>query len=183
MTIVLHEFESFKRVTSWEEWFNVTKTSFQEYFFPNWVVSNLVGLLLLAISFYIPNFSRKTWGLLMVLASIVNTYMMVTDPTCYIEFGVLAVPPMQRFIYSRYYTRPELIVLPIAFCQFLIGVELFFDEKSPRLRKIALGSAITFFIGLIFLGVGSAFPSSLLYALTMAKCWPKLQKNKIVWDR
>jgi cytochrome bd-type quinol oxidase subunit 2 len=179
MTIVLRDFDSFKRVTSWEEWLDVTKATFPEYF-PNWAVSNFVGLLLLAISFYMPSFSRKTWGLLMVLASLVNIYMMVTDPTCYIEFGVLAVPPMQRFIYSRYYARPELIVLPIAFCQFLIGIELFFDGKSHRLRKIALASAITFFIGLVFLGVGSAFPSSVLYALTMAKCWPELQKSKTI---
>ncbi len=83
---------------------------------------------------------------------------------------------MQRFIYSRYFARPDFIVLPIAFCQLLIGVELLFDEKSSRLRKIALGSVIAFFIGLVFLGVGSGFPSSLLYALTMMKCWPKHSK-------
>lgn len=178
MTIVLRELDSFKRVTSWEEWYQVTKDTFPEYL-PNWTVSNLVGLLLLVVSFYRPNFSRKSWGLLMVVASIVNTYMMSVDPTCYIEFGVLAVPPMQRFIYSQYYARPELIVLPIAFCQFLIGIELFFDEKSHRLRKIAIASLITFFIGLVFLGLGSAFPSSLLYAFTMANCWPKVTRSKI----
>lgn len=178
MTIALREFDSFKRVTTWGEWLDVTKATFPEYL-PNWAVSNLVGLLLLSMSFYIPSLSRKTWGFLMVLASAVNTYMMLTDPECYHDFGVLAVPPMQRFIYSRYYARPELIVLPIAFCQFLIGVELFFDEKSYRFRKIALGSAITFFIGLVFLGVGSAFPSSLLYAFTMVKFWPKHTKSKV----
>ena len=178
MTIVLRELDSFKRVMSWEEWYHVTKNTFPEYL-PNWTVSNLVGLLLLVVSFYRPNFSRKSWGLLMVAASIVNTYMMIVDPTCYVEFGVLAVPPMQRFIYSQYYARPELIVLPIAFCQFLIGIELFFDEKSHRLRKIAIASLITFFVGLVFLGLGSAFPSSLLYAFTMANCWPKVTRSKI----
>ena len=168
MTIVLRELDSFKRVTSWEEWYQVTKDTFPEYL-PNWTVSNLVGLLLLVVSFYRPNFSRKSWGL----------HHLSVDPTCYIEFGVLAVPPMQRFIYSQYYARPELIVLPIAFCQFLIGIELFFDEKSHRLRKIAIASLITFFIGLVFLGLGSAFPSSLLYAFTMANCWPKVTRSKI----
>ena len=63
MAIVLREFDSFKRVTTWEEWLDVTKATFPEYF-PNWAVSNLIGLLLLAISFYIPSFSRKAWGLL-----------------------------------------------------------------------------------------------------------------------
>ena len=144
----------------------MTKSTFPEYL-PNWTVSNLVGLLLLVVSFYRPNVSRKSGGLLMVVASIVN------------KFGVLAVPPMQRFIYSQYYARPELIVLPIAFCQFLIGIELFFDEKSHRLRKIAIASLITFFVGLVFLGLGSAFPSSLLYAFTMANCWPKVARSKI----
>ncbi len=176
MTIVLRELDSFKRVTSWEEWYHVTMKAFPEYL-PNWTVSNLVGLLLLVISFYRPNVSRKSWGILMVLASIVNTYMMRVDPTCYLEFGVLAIPPMQRFIYSQYYARPELIVLPIAACQFLIGIELFFDEKSHRLRKIAISSLITFFFGLVFLGLGSGFPSSLLYAFTMANCWPKARSK------
>ena len=117
----------------------------------------------------------------MVLASIVNTYMMSVDPTCYLEFGVLAIPPIQRFIYSQYYARPELIVLPIAVCQFLIGIELFFDDKYHRLRKIAISSLITFFVGLVFLGLGSGFPSSLFYAFTMANCWPKA-RSKNEWE-
>ena len=104
--------------------------------------------------------------------------MMSVDPTCYIEFGVLAVPPMQRFIYSQYYARPELIVLPIAFCQFLIGIELFFDEKSHRLRKIAIASLITFFIGLVFFRFRQCIPLESFVCFYYGKLLAKSDKEQ-----
>ena len=178
MTTPLREFESFGRVTTWREWYELaTGTFFPEYAIP-WLVSNLVGVVLLVVAIHSPKFSHKAWGFLLALAAVVNTHIVLTDPTGYHEFGVLAVPPMQRFIYSRFFARPELLVGPIALCQSLVGIELLCDNS--RLRKLALTSAIVFFIGIASLGVGSAFPSSLLYAMTMKLCWPSDTKSKVV---
>ena len=100
MTIPLREFDSFFRVTTWQEWLAITRTTFHEYLIP-WLVSNLVGLVLLMIAFRAPKFCRKVWGLLLLIAGIVNTYIVLTDPTAIHEFGVVSIPPMQRFIYSK----------------------------------------------------------------------------------
>ena len=178
MDLPLREFESFFRVTSWGEWYYVTKLTFPVYFVP-WLISNLVGVVLLLVAVRVPKIARMSWGFLLILAALANAYVSLTDPIGYLEYGILAIPPMQRFIYSRFFSRPEFLVLPIALCQGLIGIELLFDEHSPHLQKVALASIIIFFFGLTTLGIGSAFPSSLLYAMTMKQCWPTEDKEQI----
>ena len=177
--IPLREYESFFRVTTWSEWFDVTRHAQGEYLVP-WIVSNLIGVLLLAVTYRKPQHARRAWGFLLAgPCCIANAYVALTDSVGYQEYGVLAIPPMQRFIYSRLFSRPEFIVVPIAICQFVIGIELLFGD-SVRRRKVALTGIIVFFLGLTTLGVGSAFPSSLLYALTMRRCWPPDTKSKLV---
>ena len=115
-------------MTSWGEWYQITKSTHREYIVP-WLVSNLVGLELLFFAIPRPDFASKTWGVLLVIAAFVNTYIVLTDPTAYHEFGVTAAPPMQRFIYSTFFSKPALLVLPIAMCQGLIGTVLLFDNS------------------------------------------------------
>ena len=136
MTIILREFDTFFHVTTWGEWYDVTKQTFPEYFIPNWLVSNILGITLLMIAYRTPKFSQRSWGFLLVLASIFNTYMMYIDPICYQEFGVLAIPPIQRFIYSRFFAQPVWVVLPIAICQGIIGLELLFGESPNQFVKV-----------------------------------------------
>ena len=109
MTIPLREFDSFLRVTSWREWYDISRSAFREYTFP-WMVSNLVGMSLLLVAIQSPKFSRKAWGFLMILASVVNVYTVLIDPTSYLEFGLVAIPPMQSFIYSKYFAKPAPLV-------------------------------------------------------------------------
>ena len=168
--VLLREFPTFGRVATWEEWRNATAQALADFLFP-WFVSNMVGFLLLWIAVKFPWFSRKAWGLLMIIACFVNSYMMITDPTGYIEFGVLAIPPMQRFIYSKFFASPALLVLPIALFQLLVGIILLLSE-TPSVLKAGLAGAIFWFLGITTLGLASAFPSSLIYATTMVLCWP-----------
>ena len=179
MTIPLRDFDSFFQVSTWSGWLDNTLVAFSEYTFP-WLISNLIGVVSLLVAVRSPNLSRKTWGFLLIVAAVVNAYTVLTDPTAYHEFGVVAIPPIQKFIYSRCFARPEYLVFPIAVCQGLVGIELLFDNSSRFRRVLALRAAIVFFIGIATLGVGSAFPSSLLYAMTMKLCWPSDTKSKKV---
>ena len=178
----LSEFPTFGRVATWDEWRTATSQALPDMLFP-WFVSNMSGFLLLWIAIKFPWFSRQSWGLLMMLACVVNCYEMVlTDPTGYHEFGVLAIPPLQRFIYSKYFANPAFMVLPIAAGQMAIGLALLLCGEKPsrrRLLKAGLTGAIVWFFGIAPLGLASAFPSSLVFASTMMLCWPRtLHKNK-----
>lgn len=176
---VLREFPTFGRVATWEEWRTATAQTLPDYLF-SWFVSNMVGFLLLWIAIKFPRFSRKVWGLLLILACLVNSYVALTDPAGFREFGVLAIPPMQHFIYSKLFASPALLVLPIAACQLWIGILLLLSEMSSLL-KAALVGAILWFFGVATLGIGAGFPATLTFASTMMLCWPRpttLPKHK-----
>jgi hypothetical protein len=167
----LREYPTFGRVATWEEWRQATAIALPDFMFP-WFVSNTLGFVLLwiAIKGY-PGLVRRAWGLLMILAFLVNTYLVTTDPIGYREFGVVAFPPMQHFIYSRLFANPALLVLPIAIGQVIIGLILLLGE-TPELLKKGLTGALVWFFGVATLGIGSAFPATLIYASTMMLCWP-----------
>lgn len=175
----LRAYPTFGRVSTWNEWQDATVKSIPDYLLP-WFISNMVGFAILWIAIPYPVLGRKIWGFLLVVASAVNTYQMLTNQYGYIEFGVLAIPPLQSFIYSSFFSSPAHFVLPIALCQFLIGLILMYSQTT-WLLKASLTGAIFFFFGISFLGMGSAFPSSLVYASTMMICWPKRIKYKYAW--
>mmetsp|Transcript_26239 Transcript_26239/g.56863 ORF Transcript_26239/g.56863 Transcript_26239/m.56863 type:complete len:191 (-) Transcript_26239:132-704(-) len=166
-----HEDPAFGTVATWEEWRAATARTLPE-FFQQWFYSQLLGFVLLwtAIAGF-PGLVRRAWGLLMILAALVNTYASIMDPTCYIDYGVVAVPPMQHFIYSRLFASPALLVLPIAIGQLVIGLVLFLSEE-PSLLKKGLTGAMVWFFGVSTLGFGSGFPATWIFASTMMLCWP-----------
>lgn len=172
----LREYPTFGRVATWNEWQDATVKSMPDYMIP-WFISNMVGFAILWIAIPYPVLGRRLWGFLLVVASAVNTYQMLTNPNGYLEFGVLAIPPLQTFIYSTFFSSPSHFVLPIALCQLIIGIILMYTQKA-WLLKISLTGAILFFLGISFLGMGSAFPSGLVYASTMMICWPMRMKYK-----
>uniref|UniRef100_A0A7S2XIR5 Uncharacterized protein n=1 Tax=Attheya septentrionalis TaxID=420275 RepID=A0A7S2XIR5_9STRA len=177
-SLPLREYPTFGRVATWDEWRAATFQSIPDFLFP-WFLSNMVGFCLLWIAIKFPQVSRKTWGFLLILASLVNSYVVLTDPTGYIEYGVVAIPPLQHFIYSKFFASPTVLVLPIAICQGIIGLVLL-RSQNQRLVKAGLMGATIFFFGVSLLGIGSAFPSSLIYASTMMLCWPSSSSVKKV---
>lgn len=177
MTVVLRELPIFGRVATWEEWRAVTAETLPDFIVP-WFICNMLGFILLWIAIKFPQISRKAWGLLMILACFVNSYVVLTDPKSYLEFGVLAIPTMQKFIYSKFFSYPALLVIPIAVYQLAIGIVLLLSE-SPSLIRVSLMGAMVFFFGITPLGLSSAFPSSLVYASTMMLCWPSSSTTTI----
>eukprot|EP00978_Attheya_sp_CCMP212_P033335 scaffold133976_cov51-Attheya_sp.AAC.4 len=128
-SLPLREYPTFGRVATWDEWRAATFQSLPDFLFP-WFISNMVGFCLMWIAIKFPQVSRKTWGFLLILASLVNAYVVLTDPTGYIEYGVVAIPPLQHFIYSKFFVYPTVLVLPIAICQGIIGLILLRSQKQ-----------------------------------------------------
>lgn len=80
MAIPLREYESFRSITSWTEWYQINKNAYREFIVP-WLVCNLIGLELLFVAIPRPQFACNIWGILLVIAAFVNTYIVLTDPT------------------------------------------------------------------------------------------------------
>jgi hypothetical protein len=166
----IKEYPTYGRVSSWDEWKDATATFLPDSLVP-WCMSNMVGFGLLWISIlwkgHGPEMARRTWGALLLIAGLVNSLVLWTDPTSYHDFGVLSIPPLQQFIYSNYFSNPAYLVVPIILCQWAMGYILI--QKDPPLSwlKMALRGAVIWFLGIAPMGLGSAFPSSLLYATTM----------------
>jgi hypothetical protein len=115
--------------------------------------------------------ARRTWGVLLVIAGFVNSLVIWTKPTFYHDFGVLSIPPLQQFIYSKYFDNPAYLVVPIILCQWAMGCVLIQKNPTLPLFKMALRAAVIWFLGIAPMGLGSAFPSSLLYATTVMVSW------------
>lgn len=201
----LHDYPTFGRVATWDEWLAATAQSVPDFLFPNWIISNMLGFVLLWMAIAETKHqqrlqmqhhtnddeatptaplvikwisARQVWGFLMMLAAIFNTYIMMKDPYCYLEFGVLAIPPLQRFIYSPWFASPPYLVYPIAAGQMWIGYVLWSFPRHPTTDrdvwyvKAALIGILIWFFGIAPLGMASGFPAGLIYASTMMLCWP-----------
>lgn len=86
----LREYPTFGRVATWNEWQDATVKSMPDYMIP-WFISNMVGFAILWIAIPYPVLGRRLWGFLLVVASAVNTYQMLTNPNGYLEFGVVSL--------------------------------------------------------------------------------------------
>lgn len=189
--VPLNDYPTFGRVASWDEWKEATATNLPDSLGP-WFISNMLGFILLWIALLVDDdkrrgptatttaIARRSWGALMMIAGFVNAFVLWTEPNGYIEFGVLAIPPLQHFIYSQYFfaANPAYLVGPIILGQWAIGIVLLQRTPTPARLKMALIGTFIWFLGIAPLGMGSAFPASLIYASTMLVCWKHHQKQQ-----
>ncbi len=147
--------------------------------------SNLVALVLVLLSWKKPVIARFLYVLLFVWVSGVNVNTALYAPQLYLDYAEHAFFAFYRdFIEGFFSQHITAIVSTIAVCQFLIGISLLLKGKIFQLG--ALGG-ILFLVSIAPLGVGSAFPSSLimaagLYLLLQQNVdrygWQTLQKQK-----
>lgn len=120
----------------------------------------VVGGLLLILGLRFPRVARAAFALLFAWACVVNGYTAWTRPHVYLDYGPLALSTTYaRFIASTFAEHITAIVGCIATCQGLIAVAIVLGGK---LGRIATLGAVIFLLAIAPLGVGSAFPSTLL---------------------
>jgi hypothetical protein len=136
----------------------------QENFEP-WLMSNLISLILIVICFRWVRSGRLIWGVLFITASIINVYIAWTEPELYPQaYGEsAAVGVYKTFIMGWFAEHVALVVTIIGVGQFLVGIGLVFG--GPLLYPALWGGAL-FFLAIAPLGIGSAFPSTVLMALS-----------------
>lgn len=131
-----------------------------------YILSNVVALALFFGAVWRPNVVRVAFALIFLVASAVNTYTALVEPTVYLDYAELAVTDA----YREFITGPfaEIIVpflLAIALGQLACSILLFLGGRAARIG--ALGAAI-FLLAIAPLGVGSAFPFSVIAVAALA---------------
>ncbi len=129
------------------------------------LISNSIALLLLIFSFRWTIVAKYLWAFIFLAAGGINLFFSQSKPDIYVQsFGPPAIDLYQRFIYGFFSQYTEFMVLTIAIGQLLVGVLLLCHNKLFRLG--ILGGTV-FLLAIAPLGIGSAFPATLLGAISL----------------
>ena len=136
-----------------------------EYVVP-YIGSNVFSILLSVVAALWPQVSRWVFVVMFAGAGIFNAFVAIRQPSVYVEaYGPLAVLELYRsFIYGLFNRYTTAIVLAIAAGQLLVGVLL---TRRGAFFQLGVLGGIVFLVAIAPLGVGSAFPATLIMAAAL----------------
>jgi hypothetical protein len=138
-----------------------------------YLVTHAITISLIVVCVVRPRIGKAAWGIIFVLAGLFNLVYGILKPEAYLGYGEHAVGLYQKFIYGAFSSHTSLFISLIAVGQILVGI-LLFTRGRPFLLGISGG--ILFLAAIAPLGVGSAFPSTLLMALGLIILYSRLRK-------
>ena len=131
----------------------------QEWFWP-YVASNLTALAILLIAWKRPIVAKWLFAIMFFGACVANTSLVLQDPDQYLNYDKYVLFGLYHsFINGFFAEHLQPIVLSIAGGQLLVGLLLCGSGVIGRLGCLGAG---VFLAAIIPLGVGSAFPFSLI---------------------
>ena len=129
-----------------------------------YTVTHVLTFILIFICYKWPKVGKVAWGIIFILAGIFNIYTGNSNPQAYVDYSQHAVGLYQKIIYGLFSSYTSLIVSLIALGQILVGIFLFMKRT---LFLLGIVGGVIFFVAISPLGVGSAFPSTLLMAISL----------------
>lgn len=140
-----------------------------------YTVSNVIALLILMASLYRPNVARWVIAVVFAYASVYNTWLGLTKPQEYQGFADLAWLETYRTFITGYFRVHAGVLLPlIGFGQSVIAVTM---AIGRRVLWIGVLGTCIFLLAIAPLGVGSAFPFSLVVSAAAIIVWRKLRNE------
>jgi hypothetical protein len=127
------------------------------------IVSNVVAMLMVVVSWRWRNVGRLLFVVLFLWAGQLNFRTAVSHPEVYLEYAPLAYSELYRqFILGFFARHVTPIVGTIAVGQLVIAILVSLRERAVR---IGLAGAIVFLVSILPLGIGAGFPATLIMAL------------------
>jgi len=143
----------------------------QEYIIP-YIISNLFFLLCAMTAVKKPIWARLFLAVVFLWAAVVNTRTALIHPEVYLEYAGLTPVPFYRAFINGYFSQHiPTFILCMSTGEFLIFVGMLLTTKWV---KLACLGGILFGLAISPLSVGSAFPATLLMALSF---WILFNKN------
>lgn len=123
------------------------------------LVSNLVALVLLLVCWKRKNAGRILFAVLFLWAAYTNWKTAHSNPAVYLEYGKYAAGFYKNIIHGEFSRHITGYVSFIAICQLIIGLGFF---ARGLIVKLSCLGGILFLLAIAPLGMGSAFPFSLI---------------------
>ena len=149
-----------------------------EYLIP-FVVSNIISLVLIFICYKWYKAGKILFSLIFLAAGIFNFTVSGDSPEVYYKlYGETAVFGFYKtFIYGFFRENVEVFVKAIALGQITVGILLL---SKGTWNKLGVIGGITFLIGISPLGIGSAFPATLLMIIGLLLLFKKASTENII---
>ena len=128
-----------------------------------YIISNAVAVLMLIAAWKTPKIARGLFFLLFIWASYTNYNYAVYNPNAYLEYADLSFLNIYVQFIQGWFSRHVMVAVGfIASCQALIGISMLLKEW---LFKTGCIGGITFLLAIAPLGVGAAFPCTIIMAV------------------
>lgn len=128
-----------------------------------YLASNLVGAVMWWTSHHRPKIGRFMYSLLFLWAAQFNYRSCRSDPEVYKGYAEFAVIPFYKTLIEGWFSdNVTLMISLIAAGQLLIGLALLIGRLPARLGA---WGGIVFLVAIAPLGMGSAFPATILMAM------------------
>ena len=134
-----------------------------DYWFP-YAVTHVLTFLMIIICYKWPKAGKVAWGIIFMLAGIFNIFTVIRDPQAYLSYRDHAVDFYRFFIDGVFSSFTVFIVSLIGAGQILVGIFLL---RKGKFFALGILGGIVFLIAIAPLGIGSAFPSTLLMAFSL----------------
>ena len=151
-----------------------------------YIIANAVAVLLLLLAWKQPRIARVLFSMLFILACYTNWHVALTKPDDYLFYANLTFSDIYKsFILGWFSSHIPQMVGFIATCQGFIAISFLLKET---IYKIGSVGAIIFLLAIVPLGLGSAFPCTVImaagvYVLLREKpdyLWRRQHQEKIV---
>lgn len=142
----------------------------------NWfpyTITHVITFSLIFVCYKWPKIGKVAWGIIFILAGIFNLYTVISNPQAYLVYSQGAVGLYQKFINGVFSSYTALIVSSIASGQILVGIFMLMKRK---LFLLGIVGGIIFLVAIAPLGIGSAFPSTLLMSISLVLLYLRYKK-------
>ena len=148
-------------------------------FLTAWIISNIIGVLILWAAFKRPKWARLALFLVFAVACWINYTTAQQSPEVYLSYSEYSVQVYQDFINGWFSSNISTMVSLIAIGQGMIAIGMILRGWWVKMACIG---AIVFLLAIAPLGVGSGFPFPFVVALA---AWFILQKREkgYIWQR
>jgi hypothetical protein len=147
-----------------------------------YILSNIAAILFFVATIYSNRLARILFAALFIGAGFVNWIVVHTNSKGYLDYSKYAVGLYRDIIVGPFQNHITAIVSFIAICQLLIGAGLLY--KGRILRTACVAGSI-FLVAISPLGIASAFPSGLIWAVGLFVLYKdRFEKNifKMKWS-